>query len=466
MNLTSISLRNMRIRKLSTTLTVISIALGTALLAVIWLMEREARNRYDAATSVASYSLIVGPKGGSNLELVLNTVFNYGTSEGLVPYSTYADLHSGGLRKSGYVRYAIPQARGDNWKGFPIIGTTDEMFTKFQTGQVEVVVDGKKKKKPIHLKFAAGEAWKFGHDDLDPFLDELIAKINANDGERPHEPIPLAWRKAVVGSMVARRHDLEIGSKVVPIHGTDPKSMHSHPEAECTVVGILEKTGTPLDRSIYIPLRAFLSLDDHDLFPQDPTGKPRLNPGKEDVGLSAIIVKSLTPVGAMRLRAVFQRSGKHPDAQGAVPFQEIVSLLDIIGRSSDALEVLSFIVLLVTAMTVLLGLYNTMNERRREIAIMRALGARRGQILRIILQEALFISLLAGVLGIVACHLGVFLASDAIERETGIFVDWATFDGKELLLIAGVGVLGAIAGILPAVEGARVPVAENLGPTS
>ena len=113
MNLLSISMRNLRIRLLSSSITMVSIALGTALLAAIWLMMDEARKRYSASTSNKSYTAIIGPKEGSPLELVLNTVFNYGISQGLVPYSLYRELHSGRLRKKGMVIYAIPQARGD-----------------------------------------------------------------------------------------------------------------------------------------------------------------------------------------------------------------------------------------------------------------------------------------------------------------------------------------------------------------
>jgi putative ABC transport system permease protein len=417
-------------------------------------MEREARHRYDSATSVASYSLIVGPKEGSGLELVLNTVFNYGISQGVVPYSTYMDLRQGKLRNRGFVKYAIPQSRGDNWRGFPIIGTTDEMFSKFQTGEVKYQEDGKTKKRPIHLTFAAGAPFEFGHDALDEFMGVYAQKKAADE---KMGAIPLAWRKAVVGALVAARHGVEVGDKIVPMHGSDPDSTHPHPEAECEVVGVLARTGTPLDRSVYIPLSAVLAMDGHESIRTGQEIK------KENIALSAILVKSATPLGAQHLRYAFQT---RDDAQGAVPFFEIVRLLNIIGRSSDALELLSYIVLLVTGSTVLLGLYNTMNERRREIAIMRSLGARRGQILQIILQEALFISLVAGVLGVALCHAGVFFAADGIEQETGISVDWTVFDVKELILILGVGVLGSVAGILPAVEGSRVPVAENLGPTS
>lgn len=450
MNLAKISLRNMRVRMLSTCLTAGSIALGTALLAIIWIMVKEAKARYNAATSVVSYSLVVGPKEGSGLELVLNTVFNYGISQGLVPYSTYKELHDGKLRVRGMVIYAIPQCRGDSWREYPIIGTTDEMFLKFRTGRT-------KDKKPIHLKFSEGGPFKFDHAALEVFVAELEKELE-NGTAQESKPIPVEMRQAVIGSHVAKRYSLKVGSKIVPVHGVagNPLS-HEHKEAVCTIAGVLERTGTPLDRSVYIPLSTFLSMDKHDAV------RPGQKQIKGNIGLSAIIIGSARQTAAQHLRYDFQT---RDDAQGVVPFYEIVKLLNIIGKSSDVLEVLSYIVLLVTGSTVLLGLYNTMNERRREIAIMRSLGARRSQILRIILQEALFISLSAGVLGVAFCHGALFVGSSYIEAETGISVDWAVFSLKELVLVIGVGVLGSIAGILPAVEGARVPVAENLGPTS
>ncbi|MCA8958020.1 MAG: ABC transporter permease [Planctomycetes bacterium] len=462
MNLLHISLRNMRVRLLSSSLTVASIALGAALLATIWLLTDEAKKRYAGSTSVVSYSLIVGPKEGSPLELVLNTVFNYGISQGLVPYSVYKDLHDGRMRRKGMVRYAIPQARGDNYRGYPIIGTTDEMFSRFRIG---VTDGGDGDKESIHLKFAAGEPFRFAHEDLERFVGNIATDDGGGfvhrmpDGsEHVHHDIPQAWRKAVIGSHVANRLGLKLGSTFVPVHGvvTD-KLAHEHKEAECTVVGVLARTGTPLDRSIYIPLSTFLSMDKHEAI------RKTQEKHKENVGLSAILVSSVRTTAAQRLRYDFQTL---PGAQGAVPFYEIKRLLDIIGDSTDVLEVLSYIVLLVTGSTVLLGLYNTMNERRREIAIMRSLGARRSQITVIILQEALLLSLAAGALGVVICHGAVWLGSSYIERRTGITIEWGAFNSRELLLILGVGVLGAVAGIVPALKGARTPVAENLGPTS
>ena len=449
MNLIHISLRNVRVRLLSTALTTLSIAMGTALMATMWLMIAEAEKKFR--TSIEAYTMVVGPNSGSSLDLVLNTVFNLGISEGVVPYSVYHDLHDGqgrdSLRMKGLVVYAIPQARGDNYRGMPVIGTTDEMFSLFYTRK-----EGDEK---VHLRFAQGEPFAFGHEDLEEFVATALENDATDDGH-----VPDRWRRAVIGDQVSRRLGLTAGDRFVPNHGpVEEITADAHDEAECVVAGVLERTGSALDRSIFVPMSMFFAIGKH----KDNLVRPGQEQISDNIGLSAIIVRTAVLTGAQKLRYEFQ---SWPDAQGALTFNEVLKLLEIIGNTTAILEVISYIVLLVAASTVLLALYNTMNERRREIAIMRALGARRGQISGIILAEALLISLCAGVLGVLICHGTVFVLQEYIEGKAGMSVDWLAFSSKELFLILGVGALGSVAGILPALKAARVPVTENLGPTS
>ena len=130
------------------------------------------------------------------------------------------------------------------------------------------------------------------------------------------------------------------------------------------------------------------------------------------------------------------------------------------------LQIVSYLVLVVAATSILVALYNTMNERRREIAIMRSLGARRLQIMRVILQEALLVSLLGAALGVGVCHGAAWALSDALEGTAGVAVEWTSFSIEELWLILAVASLGGAAGILPALKGSRTPVADHLGPIS
>ncbi|MEZ5964684.1 MAG: FtsX-like permease family protein [Planctomycetota bacterium] len=455
MRLFAISVRNLRTRVVSTVLTALSILLGTALLAALWLLIDQTNERYNAST--AGYKAIVGPKEGAPLALVLNTVYNLGFTPGVVPFSVYRELHA-----RGETRYVIPQARGDTYLGFPVIGTTDEMFTKFRRGEHGP------------LEFAAGKAFEFTHEQFDHLAEDLAAgrieighHHHEGDADHDHEPTQdhehdhaaemAAQRQAVIGAEVARRGGMKVGDWITPVHGAeDDPDPHVHEESKCEVVGVLAPTRTPLDSSIFIPLSVFLTMDKHE-------GAVRATGGDKQVALTALIVDFKTHMGANWLRHEFQTRA---DAQAAWTTFEVTELMRMVGNATDVLRVVAWLVLVVAAVSIAVALYNTMNERRREIAIMRALGARRWQIMSIILVEAVLIAGIGAALGVVACHGATWLWGDVVEARTGVFVSWAAFSREELYLILGVAGLGGLAGVLPAVKGSRTQVADNLVPTS
>lgn len=447
MNLLSISLRNLSTRRVSTVLTMISVAVGAALLAALWLLVAETEKRYRASTS--GYDAVVGAKEGAPLALVLNTVFNLGMPIGPMSFSVYEEL-----RQRRELRYAIPQARGDTFGGFPVVGTTDEMFSKFRRG----------------LSFARGFAFEFSHADAVQFAADLAAgKVEIAHEHHEHKPgeehdhshpsHPLLRYEAVIGAAVARQLGLKIGDKITPVHGgADEAGAHVHEESACTVIGELAPTGTPVDRAIYVPLSVFLAMDGHG-------DAVREVDGKKQVSLTAVVVDPIGHLGAAWLRREFQT---RRDAQVAWSVFEVGELLRVVAGATQVLRVVSYLVLVVAAVAVMVALYNTMNERRREIAIMRALGARRSQILCIILQESVVIAGLGAVLGVALCHAA--FAVPALQRfvqdNAGVGVDWAAFTPDELWLIVGAVVLGGLAGVIPALKGARTQVADNLAPTS
>lgn len=466
MNLMAVSMRNLRQRLLATILTTLSIAVGTGLIASLWLVMSETDRRYKQ--SYAGYKAIVGPKESAPMALVLNTVFNLSQSPGFVPMSVYQELHGGALGKRIGVRYAIPQARGDSYSiyNFPIIGTTDEMFTKFRRGKD---ADGQ----PRLLQFAQGTPFSFSHEDFLHFAQELVEehdhdegqekdqekghdKDHDHQGEHGDEGDP---KTAVIGAEVVKLLGIGLGHVIVPAHGkrVEGTEVHEHEEAGCEVIGILEPTGTPLDRSIFIPMSIFLGIAGHDALREGQAADAG------NIGLSAIIVDTYSPIRAARLRYEFQTRN---DAQVAEPATQVRELLQLVGSATDILRVISYLVLVVAAVSIMVALYNTMNERRREIAIMRSLGARRAQILFVILQEALLVSLLGAVLGVVFCHGAAYTFTGSVAERTGVTIDWAAFSTAEIWLILGVGALGAVAGILPAVKGSMTEVADNLGLTS
>lgn len=466
MNVASISLRNLRVRALTSVLTAASVALGTALVASIWSLLAQVEDRYKQ--SLAGYDAVVGPKQGSSLQIVLSTVLNLDSAPGVVPMSVYRELRDGALNRKYGVRYAIPQARGDTYGGFPVIGTTDEMFALFARGKDE-------RGESLHLEFARGKAWRFGHDDFVAFADDYVAHRNDPDAEHEHthgagkpehehaDILPAPWCKAVVGAEVARTLGLDVGGVFIPVHGQDAPGAHKHEEAQTDVVGVLAATGTPIDRSIFVPLSLFLSLDEHDPIQAATGSGPDGKLTVDQIQLSSIVLDARHPLAANWLRRDFQTRN---DAQVAWPHLEVAKLLALVGNVADVLRVVAWLVIVVAAAGVLVALYNTMNERRREIAIMRALGARRGQILGIIVLEAALVTGLGAALGIGLCHAAAATLGDAIAARINVPIGAGAFAMEELSLILAVTGLGALAGLLPAIKGSTTEVADHLGPMS
>lgn len=461
MNLWSISFRNLNIRKVSSTLTTLSIAVAAGLYAAIMIMAEQTRQRFEG--SISGYQAVVGPKDASQLEVVLNAILNVGDAPGLIPLGVCKDLREGRVGRRSAVRHAIPQARGDSISkySFPVVGTIDEMFTKFErSGQP--------------LQFDQGGPWSFTWDELWVVAEQLAAHESAKRTKaQPIPPKPSfqpSWKQAVVGSRVARTLGLSVGSEIVPVHGKYGEfDFHEHPEATCRVVGILAPTNSPLDTTVFLPLATHLLVDGHEggLFKVEvPRGK---NPDAvkempvraDQIGLTAIIVDPVDHMGAQFLRLEF---GTRPDAQVCWPGNVIPRFLQQVGNAADALTVIAWLVLVVAAIAIAVAIYNTMNERRREIAIMRSLGARRLQISAIIVGEAAMLSFVGSVVGVIACHVACLLLQGLVEDMTGVYLDWAVFSLRELWLVLGVTLLGALAGLLPAVKGSFTQVADNLAP--
>ncbi|HHI79340.1 MAG TPA: FtsX-like permease family protein [Planctomycetes bacterium] len=446
MKLPSIVARHLSYRLPANLLLAFSILLGTALVTFLWIAADQAERRYHSSSK--GYGVVLGPGDTSPLDLVLNTVFHLGQSQGIIPLSVYEQAHADRLGRRVGVRYAIPQVVGDSYRGFPIIGTTDEWFSKFSLGK-------NKKGERVPLQFLQGGAWRFSHEDL---LEEAREQAGESGSERPgghgeeHEAIPASWREVVLGSSAAERTGLRIGDEVIPSHGVGA-TLEEHAEAPFQVVGILAPTGTPIDRALYLPIGAFFRLKGHEVV--------KKGEGASKVAISSVIVDTKHPLGPMILRSLFQR---RPEAQAAIPAVEIRKLFEMVGDLALALRSIGFLVLVVAAIGIFNSLYLTMDERRREVAIMRSLGARRSQIFAIVLFEALAVGGTGAFLGILGAHGGVFLFGETLRSWTGVPFSAVDFGLRDLWLLIGVTLLAGLAGLLPGLLTLRTDVARYLSP--
>jgi len=351
----------------------------------------------------AGFDAVLGARG-SKLQLVLNAIFHLEASPGNLAWSDYLDI-----QKSPAVALALPIAMGDNYLGHRLIGTSTELFTAVE--------------------------YTPGH------------KYHVVPGGRPFE---MGFTEAVVGSFVAQRLGLKVGDQFHPYHGLifDEKMQHAE---TYVVTGILEPSSTPADRVIWIPLEGIQNMKGHDA-----------NAATE---VSAVLVKLKSPVAGRTLELLYNKQGNR--LTFAWPIAQIVGdLFRKISWFDRVLALVAWLVALVATGSILAGIYNSMNERRREIAILRALGARRTTIFRGIVLEAGAIAALGVLAGFFIYALILGVAAGIIRRETGVVLDPMAFNPVMLWAPLGIISLGALSGVVPALKAYRTDVAENLSPIS
>lgn len=425
MNVLQLAWIGVKRRPLASTLTALYVGLGTAL-ALLVTAARESTQR-SFADVAHGYDLLLAPQNGSGLTAVLSTLFYVDRPVGTLPYEALERA-----RKDPRVKAAVPYALGDMFRGHRVVGTTADHF--------RVLTD------------AAGRT-----------LDEgITGRVFA----------PEAF-EAVVGSQAARLAGLALGDTIRVSHGLSA-ALHEHAET-WKVVGLLRPTGTPQDRAVFIPLPTFYAIKGHTEEPAggQPGAAAAPEDGHEDGHEHAheadSDVRRLTGIG-VRLTSPFLRlqvfGELRKDGQGVqpvMPADEVRTLLDdVVGPVDAAFRWLAGLVLLVGALGILVGLYNTLQGRRREIAVLRALGARPAHVFLLLLLEAVLLCLLGGLVGLVLGHGAVLALAPGMLAQYGVRLS-ADPGLTDLLLLAGLALLGVVVGLVPAWRGLRTPVAENLG---
>ena len=404
--------RSLSLHRLSTTITAVAVALACGLVLSVFAIADQTKAAFSE--SDVGFDGVLGARG-SQLQLVLNTIYHLETSPGQVPWTMVQKL-----RDDPRVEFAIPFAGGDNYHGYRVVGTSEEFWTR--------------------LTFKGGKKHK-------------LAVGRYFDGRN---------REAVVGSFVAQRLGLKINDRVQPYHGLTFDPTQKHPEVY-VVVGILEPTKTPADRVIWIPLEGIWRMDGHVLrgageeYIPEP-GVPIPDVHKE---VSSVGVKLRDTLMGRGLEYDINKIGKKYTF--AWPLQKSIGeLLRKLFWFVEILRAVAFLVVAVAVGAIIAAIYNTMNERRGEFAILRSLGASRTTVSWAIILESTTIAAIGAVLGFLV-YAGILGAAAAVLRaQTGVVLD--PFTPNPVLWMAPLGMvaLGAIAGIVPALKAYATEVAENL----
>ena len=455
MNLLKIVTKNMRQRALATWLTGASVALGVALAVAILSIKQGVQQRFEQGT--LGYEMIVGAKG-SPLQLVLNTVYNLDISPGNISWKLFEQL-----RNDKRVKLAVPFSVGDNYHGFRIVGTTDAFFREFEF---------EPGRKP---ELAAGRIFNFNETALRAAFQEAEQRAKEREAKERGEEVKPAPEtehehgnrpfEAVIGATVAQETGLKIGQTFIAAHGVQPTAeAKEHTEDPWTVVGILAPTHTACDRGIYINLDSFYHIEGHEIRKPTAPAKEEEKDNDPDPGMvSSIVLKLRSPIHAF---ALYREINDRGDAMAAFPAAEIRKLFDIVGNIDRLLFAQALLILIVAGVAIAVSIYNSMSERRREIAILRALGARRATIFSIVLLEAVTICLVGAAAGLVGGHVVVAVTNEALYRASGFVIPAFHVQALEWYVLVVAVILGAISGLGPALGAYRTDVARNLAPTS
>ena len=354
------------------------------------------------STSTA-FDAVLGVRG-SKLQLVLNAIFHLEASPGNVAWSDYEFI-----RKHPAVKTAIPIAVGDNLRGYRIVGTVPQLFTAVE------YAPGK--------KFALAPGGKIFADDA---------------------------REAVAGSFAAERLGLKVGDTFSPFHGLAFDEKNQHAEV-FTVTGILAPTNTPADKVVWIPIKGVQTMSGHD---------PR---AATDV--SAVLIQLRAASAGFMLDMMINKQGNRLTL--AYPVGAIMT--ELFGKISwfdRVLALVAYLVALVAAGSVLASIYNSMSARQRDLAILRALGARRRTIFGAVVAEAACIGALGAAAGFAVYFALLTLVAGVIRVQTGVVLNVTALHAVLWICPAVMIGLCALGGAVPAVKAYRTPVAETLAPVS
>lgn len=452
MSFWKIAWRNMRQRALASSLTGLSMALGVAAVICVIVVHSVAVRQFSQ--DAQGYNLIVGSGKGSEMELVLGTVFHIGKPLNLLPYDVYREFTDG--KYAGSVEVAVPYCMGDSFivgeNVYRVVATTPDLFNEIK---YTTDADGNL----LGYEFAEGRNFK---------LENAF--------------------EAVVGSVVAAQAKLKVGDVINPTHGI---SASGDKHDAFKVVGVLAPTGTANDRGVFANAEGFYLLEGHartDLKEEDierpigPRGPAKIdsprgalpppvlydNEGGELTPLPEVerevssILLLTTNFGQIAIGGI----NKDPTspAQVVAPTGVVTKLLaNIVEPVRTVLLALTIMIVVVAAISILVSIYNSMSERAHDIAVMRALGASRTAVMLIILFESILLSVLGGLAGILLGHGLVGLVAPHVVETTGIRLNALEFDQLELVILPALVGLASLVGLLPAISAYRTDVARALG---
>lgn len=418
MNLLHLAWRSLNSRRFTAGLTVFAIAVSVCLLLAVERVRTETRVSF--ANTISGTDLVVGARSGS-INLLLYSVFRLGNATNNIRWSSFTQW-----QQHPQVKWAIPLSLGDSHKGYRVLGTSEDYFTHYQYGRKQ------------HLALQAGDFFS----DQQPF-------------------------QLVLGAEVAERLGYQLGDSVVLAHGISRVSLVQHDDKPFTVTGILQRTGTPVDRTLHISLAGMEAIHLDWQHGMPARGAARLT--AEQVQQMDLTPRSITAalLGLNSKVASFsvQRAiNQWPDEplQAIIPGVALQELWGLMSSAEQALFIISLLVVLTGLIGMLTAILASLNERRREMAVLRSVGARPWHIASLLMLEALLLAGAGVILGVALLIIGILVLQQPIQTHYGIYLPLSGLSLREWLLLAGIMAAALLMALLPAGRAYRLSLNDGL----
>ncbi|MBM2853605.1 MAG: peptide transporter permease [Steroidobacteraceae bacterium] len=423
--LIGLAARSLWNRRGSAALTVFAIAISVMLLVGVETVRNGARESF--ARTISGTDLIVGARSGP-VNLLLYSVFRIGDATTNVSWQSF-ELVS----RHPDVAWTIPISLGDSHRGYRVMGTNGDYFRHYRYGNRQA------------LALAAGKAFEDAHD-------------------------------AVVGAEVARQLGYRIGDEIMIAHGIGEVSFAEHGDHPFRIAGILGPTGTPVDRTVHVSLDAIAGIHEdwqggtraiaaeprhpHDI--DDPEGAAAEEAARPALaGITAFLVGMRTKDSLLQMQRALNEYRAEP-LTAVIPGVALQQLWQIVNVADRALFLVATFVVLAGLIGMLTAILTSLRERRREMAILRSVGARPMHVFTLLMLEASLLALAGVVLGITAAHAALASTAQLLASRFGLFMEMGGPGVYDLLLAGAVVSAAVLAGLVPAWLAYRNSLADGL----
>jgi putative ABC transport system permease protein len=396
-------------------LTVASIAISVMLLLAVEKVRNGARQSFT--DTISGTDLIVGARSGS-IQLLLYSVFRIGNATNNITWASYQEI-----ARQPEIAWAVPLSLGDSHRGFRVLGTTPDYFKHYRYRRTN------------QLAFTEGAVFSDLFD-------------------------------AVIGADVAKALGYKLGDKMVVAHGLGSVAFVEHDDKPFRVAGILAKTGTPVDRTVHVSLEAIEAIhvdwqsgarQPGQAVSADEVRKMDLKPQ----AVTAAMLGLKSRLATFRLQRDINEYPREP-LSAIIPGVALQELWDLVSVAETALGAVSVMVVATALIGMVVMILTTLNERRREMAILRSVGARPRTILGLLTAEASLLTVAGVALGTALLYIGLLVMRPILDRQYGLYLPLDALRWQEWQMLGAVILAGVLAGLLPALRAYRLSVADGM----